>query len=118
MVRLTRHNAARCESLALELTVARPGAHGTAATTCGAFIESGRPTEGGHAMAALAIFFTHSSGTLSVTVTTTGGNHDGPCQRALTVANNVAIDIMACADKPSDAAVTIAHQIAAKAAAV
>jgi len=65
MVRLTRHNAARCESLALELTVARPGAHGTAATTCGAFIESGWPTEGGHAMAALAIFFTHSSGTLS-----------------------------------------------------
>jgi hypothetical protein len=40
------------------------------------------------------------------------------CQRALTVANNVAVDILACsenrADSQSDAGVNIARQIAAK----
>ncbi len=37
------------------------------------------------------------------------------CQRALTVANNVAVDIRTCSeDSQSEAAVTIAHQIAAK----
>jgi hypothetical protein len=39
------------------------------------------------------------------------------CRRALTVAGSVAIDVRACAsaDLPGDAAVNIAHQIAAKA---
>ena len=36
------------------------------------------------------------------------------CQRALTVANNVVIDVSACSGPTSDAAVNIAHQIAAK----
>jgi hypothetical protein len=36
------------------------------------------------------------------------------CQRALTVANNVAIDIDTCGGSPGDFAVSIAHQIAAK----
>jgi hypothetical protein len=36
------------------------------------------------------------------------------CQRALTVVDNVAIDINTCSDSVSDSAVEIAHQIAAK----
>jgi PknH-like extracellular domain/TIR domain len=36
------------------------------------------------------------------------------CQRALTVTNNIAIDITACSLNPADSAVDIAHQIAAK----
>ena len=35
------------------------------------------------------------------------------CERALTVANNVAVDVTACLGPPS-AAISIAHQIAAK----
>jgi hypothetical protein len=35
------------------------------------------------------------------------------CERALTVANNVATDVTACAGPPG-AAITVAHQIAAK----
>ena len=62
----------------------------------------------------------NTNGTLSATETV------GPpanwvwesCQRALTVANNVVIDVGACrknrSDSQSDAAVNIAHQIAAK----
>jgi serine/threonine-protein kinase len=61
----------------------------------------------------------NTNGTLSATKTF-GGEI---CQRALTVANNVAIDVMACSQPPSDkipadfrldSAVNIAHQIAAK----
>jgi hypothetical protein len=48
-------------------------------------------------------------------LSTTKKSDNGPaCQRALTVANNVAIDITACSDSPGDAAVNIAHQITAK----
>jgi serine/threonine kinase PknH len=62
----------------------------------------------------------NTSGTLSASTT----RNVGPgwaweaCQRALTVANNVVIDVDACnlnpSDAPSDAAVSTAHQIAAK----
>ena len=60
----------------------------------------------------------------SATKTAGGGGGSGwtwnwtTCQRALTVANNVAIDVRTCSenrsDAQSDAAVDIAHQIAAK----
>jgi serine/threonine-protein kinase len=52
--------------------------------------------------------------TLSATVTP--ANSLGVCERALTVANNVAVDVTACVG-PSGAAVSIAHQIAARVAA-
>ena len=48
--------------------------------------------------------------------TTRMGGEWWTCQRALTVSNNVAIDVAACPDDPADAAVNIAHQIAAKVA--
>ena len=59
------------------------------------------------------------NGTLSATKTLeTGYWLWQSCQRALTVANNVAIDVQACSqnqsDSQSDSAVNIAHQIAAK----
>jgi hypothetical protein len=59
----------------------------------------------------------NQNGTLSVTKTTQGAS-GVTCQRALTVADNVAIDIGACrpngsAAPPADSAVNIAHQIAA-----
>jgi hypothetical protein len=38
------------------------------------------------------------------------------CQKALTVTNNIAISATACSYKPTDGAVNIAHQIAAKVA--
>jgi serine/threonine kinase PknH len=53
----------------------------------------------------------NTDGTLSATVTP--ANSLGVCERALTVANNVAIDVTACLG-PTGAAVSIAHQIAAK----
>jgi len=53
----------------------------------------------------------NTDGTLSATVTP--ANSLGVCERALTVANNVAIDVTACVG-PQGAAVSIAHQIAAK----
>ena len=53
----------------------------------------------------------NTNGTLSATRTLVAGN---TCQRALTVASNVAIDVQACSTNRSDAAVTIAQQIAAK----
>jgi serine/threonine kinase PknH len=57
---------------------------------------------------------TNTNGTLSATLTSPM-NSSVTCQRALTVANNVAIDVQACNASPSDAvAVSIAHQIAAK----
>jgi hypothetical protein len=55
----------------------------------------------------------NTNGTLSASVTSEGGN-GWTCQRALTVANNVAIDVNACGYNPSNSAVNIAHQIAAK----
>ena len=58
-----------------------------------------------------------TNGTLSATESPAGARW-GNCQRALTVANNVAIDVMACTREvfgsQSDAAVNIARQIAAK----
>jgi PknH-like extracellular domain/TIR domain len=53
------------------------------------------------------------NGTLSTTKTPEGSN-GWACQRALTVANNVAIDVTTCTSNPSDSAVNIAKQIAAK----
>jgi hypothetical protein len=38
------------------------------------------------------------------------------CQRALTVANNVAVDVDSCSYSPDDSAVTVAQKIAAKVA--
>lgn len=56
----------------------------------------------------------NANGTLSVVDTLTG-DKKWACQRALTVSNNIAVDIAACsAESPPDAAVNIAHQIAAK----
>jgi serine/threonine kinase PknH len=55
----------------------------------------------------------NTNGTLSATKTPQGGNGRA-CQRALTVANNVAIDIVACSNTPPGVGVNIANQIAAK----
>jgi serine/threonine kinase PknH len=58
---------------------------------------------------------TNANGTLSISTTDLDSQPKGwTCQRALTVANNVAIDITACSGNPADSAVNIAHQIAAK----
>ena len=58
----------------------------------------------------------NNNGVLGTTDTLLGGNR-WACQRALTVSNNIAIDVAACAtNPPADAAVNIAHQIAAKVA--
>jgi serine/threonine protein kinase len=54
------------------------------------------------------------NGTLSATETGKGEAGSITCQRALTVANNIVIDINVCENDPSNVAVTIAHQIAAK----
>ncbi|MGO9154666.1 sensor domain-containing protein [Mycobacterium sp.] len=52
----------------------------------------------------------NTDGTLSASKTQE--NADGwACQRALTVANNVAIDIEGCSYNPADSAVNIAYQI-------
>jgi hypothetical protein len=57
-----------------------------------------------------------TNGTLSTTDTLVGGNGLA-CQRALTVSNNVAIDVTVCAHNPAHAAVfNIVDQIAAKVA--
>jgi hypothetical protein len=57
----------------------------------------------------------NTNGILSATKTLEGGNGRS-CQRALTVANNAVIDVIACSYTQSDATagVNIAHQIAAK----
>jgi len=55
----------------------------------------------------------NTSGTLSVTQTQLSSN-SWACQRALTVANNVAIDVTACNYGQAESGVNIAHQIAAK----
>ena len=58
----------------------------------------------------------NTNGTLSATITgiLARNGASAVCERALTVANNVAIDIDACGASPSGAAVNIADQIAAK----
>jgi hypothetical protein len=58
----------------------------------------------------------NTNGTLSATITGVLGRNgaSGVCERALTVANNVAIDIDSCGASPSGAAVNVADQIAAK----
>jgi serine/threonine-protein kinase len=53
----------------------------------------------------------NTNGTLSATVTP--ANSMGVCERALTVAFNIAVDVTACVGPPG-VAVNIAHQIAAK----
>lgn len=67
----------------------------------------------------------NTDGTLRATKTLSGGDQRGTwnwesCQRALTVVNNVAVDVDACSqiqsDAHSDSAVDIAQQIAAKVA--
>ena len=66
----------------------------------------------------------NTDGTLSITQNQDGVELIYGCQRALTVANNLVVDVMVCSlnqtdvpsDTPSDAAINIAHQIAAKAA--
>ena len=50
------------------------------------------------------------------TLSATRGGEGGACQRALTVSNNVAIDVGACPNNPGNTAVKIADQIAAKVA--
>lgn len=58
----------------------------------------------------------NTNGTLSATITgilARNGSSEA-CERALTVANNVAIDIAACGENPSGTAVSIADQIATK----
>jgi serine/threonine kinase PknH len=55
----------------------------------------------------------NTDGTLSATKTIQGGN-GRTCQQTLTVANNVAIGIVACSYSPPGAGVNIANQIAAK----
>jgi serine/threonine kinase PknH len=57
----------------------------------------------------------NADATLSVTLTQEGANGYA-CQRALTFANNVAIDLVTCSYNPNDTAVKIARQIAAKVA--
>jgi serine/threonine kinase PknH len=58
---------------------------------------------------------TNTNGTLSISTTDLDSRPKGwTCQRALTVANNVVIDVTACSGNPADSAVNIAHQIAAK----
>jgi serine/threonine-protein kinase len=59
----------------------------------------------------------NTGGTLSATRSFRNDKGTYSCQRALTVANNVAIDVNACSylsDSPSGAGVNIAGQIAAK----
>lgn len=57
----------------------------------------------------------NSKGTLSTTTTQQNASAPGwACGRALTVINNVVIDVNTCSAKPEDSAVNIATQIAAK----
>jgi serine/threonine kinase PknH len=48
--------------------------------------------------------------------TTREGGEGSACQRALTVSNNIAIDVATCPNNPGNTAVKIADQIAAKVA--
>ncbi|MGH3556924.1 MAG: sensor domain-containing protein [Mycobacterium sp.] len=58
---------------------------------------------------------TNTNGTLSIRRSQEGGN-GWTCQRALTVRNNVAVDVLACGYTPGDFGVNIAHKIAVKVA--
>jgi serine/threonine kinase PknH len=53
---------------------------------------------------------------ISNTLSATRGAEEGACQRALTVSNNIAIDVLTCPNNPGNTAVKIADQIAAKVA--
>ena len=53
---------------------------------------------------------------ISDTLSATRGGERSACQRALTVSNNIAIDVAACPNNPGNTAVKIADQIAAKVA--
>jgi hypothetical protein len=53
---------------------------------------------------------------ISNTLSAIRGGEDGACQRALTVSNNIAIDVATCPNNPGNTAVKIADQIAAKVA--
>src|ERR1700686_637812 len=58
----------------------------------------------------------NTNGTLSTTATQQNANAPGwGCGRALAIRNNVAIDVNTCSANPTDSAVNIANQIAAKA---
>jgi serine/threonine-protein kinase len=59
---------------------------------------------------------TNESGTLSATFNYPASNGEHRCQRALTVANNVVIDVLACRvnDSTSTTGINIARQVAAK----
>jgi serine/threonine-protein kinase len=50
------------------------------------------------------------------TLSATRGGEEGACQRALTVSNNIAIDVATCPNNPGNTAVKIADQVAAKVA--
>ncbi len=52
--------------------------------------------------------------TLSMSGTKNGTTHTASCQRALTVRNNVAIDVSVCRNDPADLGVQVANQIAGK----
>ncbi|OCB34310.1 nuclease PIN [Mycobacterium malmoense] len=54
------------------------------------------------------------STTVNLTINGSGGNVSMPCQRALTVRNNVVIDVDACRRDVGDLGVSIANQIAGK----
>jgi hypothetical protein len=57
----------------------------------------------------------NTNGMLSVRRTEAAANANGyNCQRALTVRNNIAVDVTTCSDAEGEFAVNIAHQIAAK----
>jgi hypothetical protein len=56
----------------------------------------------------------NANGILSATVTNASAADGWACHRALTVTNNVAIDVVTCSYDHSGAAVDIAHQIGAK----
>jgi hypothetical protein len=55
----------------------------------------------------------NTDGILTTTKTQLGVNA-WSCQRALTVRNNIAVDVIACGTNPAESAVRIVHQIAAK----
>ena len=54
------------------------------------------------------------STTVSISLVKDGKPMEKSCQRALTVRNNIAIDVAACRQNPGEAGVDIANQIAAK----
>ena len=56
------------------------------------------------------------NGVLSSTITQEGRSGEWECQRALTAANNIVVDIDLCSASPNDTAITVANQIAAKVA--